>query len=177
MEMEIITRHFNLGDEQRETIEASLDKLERFSPRPVESLKLTLAHEAGQFTGDVVLHLKNHDFRADASGIEPEFTVNDLVESLRKQLDRFKGKTSGRQKGEEGGLGRAMLDDGGVFAASPEADTEGFVLKDLGIDDAKAAFGAGELPFLIFRNTANSRLGVIYRRSDGELGHMEADGD
>ena len=51
------------------------------------------------------------------------------------------------------------------------------MLKDLSVDDARAAFGVGDLPFLIFRNTANSRLGVIYRRGDGELGHMEAEGD
>ena len=176
MEMEIITRQFKLGDEQREVIEAALDKLERFCPRPIEVLKLTLAHESGQFSGDVVLHLKHHDFRADATAMEPEFTVNELVESLRKQLERFKGKTSGRQKGEEGGLGRAMLDEVGGFSA-PEEATEGFVLKDLSVDDARAAFGVGELPFMIFRNTANSRLGVIYRRGNGELGHMEAEGD
>lgn len=176
MEMEIITRHFNLGDEQLETIEAAFEKLERFCPRPIEALKLTLAHEAGQFPGDVVLHLKHHDFRADATGMEPEVTVNELVESLRRQLERFKGKTSGRQKGEEGGLGRAMLDEVGSFGAQ-EAATGGFVLKDLSVDDARAAFGVGDLPFLIFRNTANSRLGVIYRRGDGELGHMEAEGD
>ena len=32
MQMEINSRHFTLGDEQRETIEAALEKLERFSP-------------------------------------------------------------------------------------------------------------------------------------------------
>jgi ribosomal subunit interface protein len=174
MQMEIITRHFQLGDDQRETIEAALEKLERYSPRPIESLKLTLTHEAGQFTGDIVLHLRQHDFRAEATAIEPEFATNELVESLRKQLNRFKGKISAKQKGEEGGLGRAMVDDGGVFV-SDQVVTEGFVLKDLSVEDAQTTFAAGDLPFLIFRNTANARLGVIYRRGDGELGHMEAE--
>ena len=174
MDMEIITRHFQLGDDQREAIEASVEKLERFCPRPIESLKLTFNHESGQFTGDAVLHLKHHDFRAEAVAIEPEFVTNELVESLRKQLDRFKGKTSARQKGEEGGLGRAMPEDGGAFGGD-ESAAEGFILKDLSVDDARTAFGAEDLPFLIFRNTANARLGVIYRRDDGELGHMEAD--
>lgn len=176
MQKEIITRHFQLGEEQRELIEAALEKLERFCPRPVESLKLTLVHEAGRFDGDAVLHLKSQDFRAEASGFEPEIAVNELVESLRKQLERFKGKTSGRQKGETGGLGKAMLDDGGVFVGDDETP-EGFVLKNLSVDDAKTAFGGGELPFLIFRNVSNGRLGVIYKRGDGDLGHMEAAGD
>ena len=176
MEMEINTRHFTLGDDQRETIEETLGKLERFCPRPAEALKVTLVHEAGQFSGDAVLRLRHQDFRADGSGIEPEFAVNEMVDSLRKQLDRFKGKISSRQRGEEGGLGRAMLDDGGVFGAE-EAGPEGFVLRDMNVADARTAFAGGELPFLIFRNTDSGRLGVIYRRGDGELGHLEAESD
>ena len=173
MEMEITTRHFQWGDDQREAIEAAFEKIERFCPRPIESLKLAINHESGQFASDVVLHLKHHDFRADAVAMEPEIAAAELAESLRKQLDRFKGKTSARQKGEEGGLGRAMPDDGDMFGGD-EPTIQGFVLKDLSVEDARSAFVAGDLPFLIFRNTDNSQLGVIYRRGDGELGHMEA---
>lgn len=174
MQMEISTRHFTLGEEQRETIEATLSKLERFSPRPVQSLKLTVSHEANRFVADAALHLKNNDFRAEAEGVEPEYAVDEIVESLRKQLTRFKGRISGKQKGEEGGLGRAMVDDGGVFAGEDEEPAEGFVLRALDVDDAKAAFADADLPFLIFRDVTTSRLGVIYRRENGELGHLEA---
>jgi ribosomal subunit interface protein len=173
MDLEIITRQFKLGEEQREAIGATFEKLERFSPRPVQSVKVTITHEAGRFQADGVLRLSQHDFRAEAESVEPEYAVNELAESLRKQLDRFKGKMSGRQKGEEGGLGRAMLDDGGVFAGE-EPTAEGFVLKDMGVEEAKAAFERTELPFLIFRNLANRRLGVIYRSRSGELTHLEA---
>lgn len=177
MQMDIITRHFTLGDDQRETIEAALAKLERFSPRPVQSLKLTLTHEAGRFSADAVLHLKHNDFRAEAEAIEPEYAVDELVESLKKQLTRFKGRISGKQKGEDGGLGKAMVDDGGVFAATgvrEEPAPEGFVLRDLDLEGAKAAFADADLPFLIFRDVDTARLGVIYRRADGALGHMES---
>lgn len=176
MQMEIITRHFTLGDDQRETIEAALGKLERFSPRPVQAFKLTLTHEAGRFSADSVLRLKHNDFRAEAEAIEPEYAVDELIESLKKQLTRFKGRISGKQKGEDGGLGKAMVDDGGVFAApdAEEPEAEGFVLRDLDLAGAKAAFADADLPFLIFRDVATARLGVIYRQADGALGHMES---
>jgi hypothetical protein len=76
-----------------------------------------------------------------------------------------------RQKGEDGGLGRALLD--GDLGAISIDEAEGLVLPDLDIDEAKAQFAGGSVPFLVFRNSANSRLGVIYRRADGALGHME----
>ena len=176
MQMEIKARHFTLGDEQREVIEAALDKLEKFSPRPVKSLHLTIDHDAGRFAADSVLHLKAHEFRAKAEGMEPEIAVNEMIENLRKQLAKFKGKISGKQKGEEGGLGRAMLADMSLDAAEDESPLA-FILKNMDLAEAKDAFQASEQPFLIFRNPLNSRVGVIYRRDDGSLGQMEAQDD
>jgi len=176
MQMEIKARHFTLGDEQREAIEAALDKLEKFSPRPVQSLQLTIDHNAGRFTADSVLHLRAHEFRAKAEGMEPEFAVNEMIENLRKQLAKFKGKISGKQQGEEGGLGRAMLADMSLDAADAESPLA-FVLKNMDLATAKEALQASDQPFLIFRNPLNSRVGVVYRRDDGGLGHMEAQDD
>jgi len=176
MQMEIISRHFTMSDEQREAIEESLAKLEKYSPRPVESLRLTLTHEAGRFTADSVLYLKNNEFRAKEEGMEPEYAVNEIVESLRKQLSKFKGKISGKQKGEEGGLGKAMLYDAGVLGPDSQG-TEGFVLRDMDVQSAQDAFKDQGNPFLIFRNVATSRVAVIYRRAGGDIGHMESSND
>jgi putative sigma-54 modulation protein len=172
MQLEINARHFTIGDEQKEMIEAAVEKLVKFSPRPVQSMKMTITHEAGRFQADSVLSLKSNDFRAKGDGMEPEFAVNEMVENLRKQLAKFKGKISGKQKGEEGGLGRAMVADA-VMSETAGSKPEGFVLQDLDVAAAQDEFKAGDLPFLLFRNIDNDKLGVIYRRDNGELGHME----
>ncbi len=176
MQKEIITRHFNLGEDQEIMVEEATDKLERFSPRPIQSLKMTINHEAGVFTADGVLHLKNHEFRASGEGREPEISVAEFVENLRKQLAKFKGKISGKQKGEDGGLGKAMI-DGEAFIGDDDLAPEGFVLRDMDVAGAKDAFNGANQPFLVFRNTDTSRVGVIYRREDGGLGHMESNND
>lgn len=173
MQIDIITRHFTLGDDQTETIENDLSKLEKFCPRPVESLKCTILHEAGRFSADSVMRLKTNEFRAKGEGMEPEFAVAEMTESLRKQLSKWKGKISGKQKGEEGGLGKAMLGDP-TLLSEEDSGPEGFVLRNLDITGAKAAFQAESSPFLIFRNIENNQVGVIYRRDNGELGHMES---
>lgn len=174
MEMEIKARHFTLKDDQREFVEAALEKLEKFIPRPVQSFKINIEHEAGHFVAEGVLHLKHHEFRATGEAQEPEFAVDAMFESLKKQLTKFKGRLTDRQKGEEGGLGRVMLDD--RSAPGGGEAIEGLVLLDLSLDEAKARFTGGTLPFLVFRNLENLRLGVIYLRADGALGHMESSG-
>jgi ribosomal subunit interface protein len=176
MQLEINARHFTMGEDQHDLIEAAVEKLARFSPRPVRSMKMTITHEAGRFQADSVLSLKNSDFRAKGDGMEPEFAVNEMLENLRKQLAKYKGKISGKQKGEEGGLGRAMV-SGPALAESGDTGPEGLVLQDLDLAGAREKFLAGHLPFLLFRNIDTDKLGVIYRRDNGELGHMESEND
>ncbi len=174
MQMEIKARHLTLGDDQHEMITAALEKLEKFSPRPVQSMNLTIAHDAGRFTADGVLHLKAHEFRARAEEREPEVAVTEMIENMRKQLAKFKGKISGKQKGEGGGLGRVMPGD--VDPAAGESPV-GFLLKDMDVDTAKSVFQGADQPFLVFRNVANSRVAVIYRGDDGGLVHMESESE
>ena len=52
MQLEINARHFTMGDDQKELIEAAVEKLIKFSPRPVQALKMTINHEAGRFFAD-----------------------------------------------------------------------------------------------------------------------------
>ncbi|MFO7654377.1 MAG: HPF/RaiA family ribosome-associated protein [Candidatus Krumholzibacteriia bacterium] len=179
MELEILTRHFNLADESREKIEAGFEKLERFSPRPVKEARLTLTFESGSFGADAALFLKNNDFRASGEGPEPELAAGEAIESLRKQLAKFKGKISSRQKGEEGGLGRAQVGDGAPVLVLEDTgltpDTgPSLNLRDLDVESAMDEFAHSDLPFLVFRDRATSRVGVVYRRRSGELGVLES---
>ena len=175
MQLDIQTRHFNLGDDQKEMIAASCDKLERFSPRPIVEIKIMLTHESGRFAADAVLYLRNAEFRASGEGMEPELAIGEVTESLRKQLSKFKGKISGRQKGEEGGLGRAMVADEPVTEDGvAQLTSDRFELRDMGVEEAVQLFRGSEQAFLVFRNIATSRVCVVYQRSDGEVGLLES---
>ncbi|MFT5232293.1 MAG: ribosomal subunit interface protein [Candidatus Krumholzibacteriia bacterium] len=171
MNIEISARHFTLGDKQRDEITGSMEKLEKFSPRPVQSMKLTVTHDAGQFTADAVLHINSHDFRAKGVGAEPELAANEASDNLRKQLAKHKGKTSGKQNSDGGGLGRAVTMDLNLTTADL-TDDHAFELKNMDVESAKDSFISGDHPFLIFRNTADSRVGVIYRDDAGSVVHM-----
>ncbi len=131
---------------------------------------MTITHEAGRFTGRRRAAPEEHEFRAKGEGMEPEYAVDEMVENLRKQLAKFKGKISGKQKGEEGGLGRAMIDDGGLLddrgSASPRASSCGTWMWTV----PRRPSPTSDLPFLVFRNVDNAELGVIYRRERRRTG-------
>ena len=62
-----------------------------------------------------------------------------------------------------------------VYLADDAA--EGFVLRAMDVAGAKEAFTDTELPFLVFRNVENSRVGVVYELDNGDLGYMESNSD
>ncbi len=176
MQIEIHGRHFNLSDEQKEKITNDLQKLARYSPRPPISARLNLVNEKGRFTADLAFFLKNSDFRTKVEGSEPELATDQAIENIRTQLQRFKGKMASRQKGEEGGLGRAMVTESADFLEASGKDilSEGFQLRDMTVEDAMDVFSRSDRPFFVFRNSDTTRLSVIYRNREGHLGLMEA---
>jgi len=170
MNLEIKTRHFQMSDEGRERIEAQFEKVVRFSPRPVTSIRLQIVHENNVFVCDGVLSLRNQEFRAENTGDQPELATQGVADVLLRQLEKFKGKISGKQRGETGGLGRALPAD----EPPVHFTTESFEMHDMDPGVARDAFTDSNAPFLVFRNADNGRIGVVYRRHDGELGLMEA---
>jgi len=170
MNLEIKTRHFQLDDEHQEKIEAMFEKIERFSPRPVTDVRLNINHENNEFHCDGVLHLKGQEFRAENTGYEPDQAAQGVAEVLQRQLEKYKGKISMKQRGETGGLGMAIGDE----KPSVHFATESFELFNLDAAKARVAFTDSDAPFLVYRDVDTGRISVMYRRKDGDLGVMEA---
>lgn len=170
MNLEINTRHFQLDDEAREKIEASFEKLQRFSPRPITEVRLQIVRENSEFQCDGVLLLKGQEFRAENTAFEPEVAATAVADVLQRQLDKYKGKISGKHRGEAGGLGAALGED----APTVHFATEHFEIKNLSAARARDAFTDSEAPFLVYRDLDNGRISVVYRRKDGDLGIMES---
>lgn len=176
MQVEIKSRHFNLGEKQKEKIVNDLEKLERFSPRPPVLARMTIVNEKSCFTADLSFFLKNSDFRTKVEGSNPELAADEAIENIRTQLQRFKGKMVSRQKGGEGGLGRAMVREVEDILEPPgiELPSEGFHLKDMSVSSAMDVFQSSSHPFLVFRNSDTAKICVVYKRDDGQLGLLES---
>lgn len=170
MVFEIHNRHFNLEDELKEKLEKRLAKLERFSPRAPLAVRLTITQEGGSFSADLAYYLKNSDFFAKGQGPEPDLAAEGAIESMERQLRRYKEKLTDRGRDEEGGLGVAMSTVGAVGTEGAVREESGFQLKDLTVEGAVEAFQRSLQPFLVFREHGGAGVAVIYKREDGEYG-------
>jgi putative sigma-54 modulation protein len=176
MELEINSRRFNLGDDMRDKIVEKLENLARYSPTDPMRARLTLTFAGGRFTGDLTYNLKQHTCHAKVEHIEPDGAANQAIESIERQLRRYKDKAKDhRGRAPDGGLGEAMTEFGpGMLDNSGSAMTsEGFELKDLTMGQAKEAYVESENPFFVFRNLDTDEVAVLYRKDDGDIGVMK----
>ncbi len=176
MDLEINSRHFNLGDDMREKIVEKLENLSRYSPTPPMRARLTLTFAGGRFTGDLTYNIKQHSCHAKVEHVEPDGAAAQAIESVERQLRRHKDKMKDhRGRAAEGGLGEAMGELGGSLLdnSGSTLTTEGFELRTLTLAQAKEAYDATESPFFVFRNLDTDEVAVLYRREDGEFGVMK----
>lgn len=176
MELEINSRRFTLGDDMREKIVEKLDNLARYSPTDPLRARLTLTFAGGRFTGDLTYNLKQYSCHAKVEHVEPDGAANLAIESVERQLRRYKDKMKDhRGRATDGGLGEALVDpsisllDNSGSSLTPE----GFELRDLTLAQAKEAYADSESPFFVFRNLDSNEVAVLYRREDGEFGVMK----
>jgi putative sigma-54 modulation protein len=173
MQFEFNIRHFTLDDEMKEKIEKHIAKLERYAPRTPVAVRLTLTQEGGRFEADCSYYLRNSDFHGKAVASEPDLAAADAIESVERQLRRYKDRIANREKGVDVGLGEAMASAALVETEGMVVEEEGFRLKDLPVEVAIKAVQASDRPFFVFRNSASSRVAVVYRRADGAIGLLE----
>ena len=176
MQLEIRSRHFNLGDDMKEKIVEKMENLKRYSPSEPIAIRMALTYEAGAFTGDLALSLKQQSFHAKVSHAEPDGAAAQAVESVERQLRRYKDRMKDhRGRGSQGGLGAAMGELPPESTETPGSAfvDEGFELRDLQVDEAEAEFRETGGPFFVFRNAATGEVNVLYRRDDGEFGLMK----
>ncbi len=168
MQIEIHSRHFTLGEEMKDKIVEKLENLQRYSPSEPVGARMALTHDGGRFVGDLTLNLKQHSCHAKVEHVEPDGAAFLAIESVERQLRRHKDRVKDhRGKAPDGGLGIVMSDEVLDNEGSALIGDE-FALRDLDLEQAKAAYAESETPFFVFRNLKTSEVNVLYRRDDGE---------
>ena len=176
MQLEINSRHFNLGDDLRDMIVEKLESLGRYSPTDPVGARMTLTFAGGRFTGDLTYNIKQHSCHAKVEHVEPDGAAYMAIESVERQLRRHKDKMKDhRARAAAGGLGEALggpdatlLDNQGSAVTN-----DGFELRDLSLAEAKEIYARSGSPFFVFRNMDTAEVAVLYRKESGETGVMK----
>ncbi len=95
MNVQIQSVKFDADQKLVEFVEAKMNKLDRFADRSTGAeviLKLDKDHDKGNKVATITLHMPGEDLVAEHQAKTFEEAVDESIDALKRQLDRFKGK-------------------------------------------------------------------------------------
>ncbi len=95
MNVRIQSLKFDADKKLVEFVEAKMEKLDRFAERSTGAdvvLKLDKDHEKGNKIATITLHMPGEDLVASHQSKSFEESVDEAIDALKHQLEKFKGK-------------------------------------------------------------------------------------
>lgn len=190
MEIRVSGRHVDISDAFRSHVEERIENaVSKYFQRSI-SANITLSKQGHLFIADCQLHA-NQGVNLQSRGQAPDgyASVDDAVEKVEKQLRRYKRRLKNHHSHshrDEQALQRAQsyviapedegddLGEEAVIEDQPiiiaETSTE---IPEVSVGDAVMLMDLNDVPAMMFRNSQNKELNVVYRRSDGNIGWID----
>jgi putative sigma-54 modulation protein len=177
MRLELTARHFTITPTVSRLVERHLTPIVRVLNDNALSSQVVLSKERSRYRAEVTVHARGERF-LHGNGIGPDVaaSLGAAVDKIGRQAHRLKGKWEARKR-------RGAPKDA-LPASVPAEDVPSvriirarrYAVKPLSIDDAALEVGSAPDAFVVFRNTSNDAITVLFRRRDGHLGLIEPEG-
>lgn len=190
MQLQISGRHVDLGESFQSHVEKRLtDGLSKYLDR-VSNVHVVVAKEAHhQFRVDIHGNVGTHAgvvVKSQGQANEIYAAFDDAAEKAEKQLRRYKRRLKDHHKADA----VAAVKHAKKYVLQPEA-TDGELdergapvvvaekptaIETLTVSQAVMKMDLQHLPALMFFNSANGRINVVYRRVDGNISWVDPEG-
>jgi len=175
-------RDLSITPKLREYVEKKVGKLDHYLPSITEA-RVDLAEVASarsaadRHVAQLTVHGPGMVLRAEERKDDLFTAVDEVMEKMHRQIERYKGK---RMRGRGNGVGVEEV----VLAAEEEAPEEPrarrvvrrkrFVVTPMAEAEAIEQMELlSHEDFFVFYNAETSRVNVLYRRNDGDLGLID----
>jgi len=182
MRIAVQGKQMDVGDSLRTHIEDALKtNTEKYFDKAVEGTA-TVSKDKHLFKSDITVHVgKEIHVQGRGTAEDAYAAVDESIDRISKQLRRYKRRLrdhhreqdrieieaaqqvvfSGHDEVQEEAAGPAII---------AEVDTR---IVKLAVADAVMRMDLADLPVLVFRNSANNAVNVVYRREDGNIGWID----
>ena len=186
MNLDFTGRHIEITPALKEFTEDKLRKLEKLLDGPLE-IHVVLGIEKHRHTAEIQVKSRTAVLAGTMETGDLYASIGEVIDKLERQALKHKEKMRGHKH-------RKSLRDPNIMAeidaGGPPADTEegteesepprvhrgrGRTVKPLSVEDALLELETTGEDLLVFRDSANDHVTVVYRRPDGDIGVMETD--
>jgi putative sigma-54 modulation protein len=176
MKFEYTGRHVEVSPGIRKHVEDHFKKLDHlFNGTPV-STHVIITVEKNRHIGELVVSWREHTLTAKAVNADMYLALTRAMEKVEKQAVKLKKKIIDRKQGGRPTSSVAPSPDGSL-EASPRPPriiaARRYSIKPMTAEEAALQLSAVADQFLVFRDADTDRIGVLYRRADGNFGLVE----
>ena len=175
MQIDITARHIQLADDFKSYINEKIEKLAKYASK-IESARAIFSTE--KFNNITEITLTGREFRLVAIERDQDIKVSfDIcLVNIEKQLKRTRGKVKNRKikKLFDGFRRFSGNKRGQVEPDAAIVRVESFATKPMSPEEAALELKAFNKEFILFRNSVDDNVCLLYKRKDGKYGLIES---
>jgi putative sigma-54 modulation protein len=178
MKVDFTGRHIDITEPLKKFSTDRLERLRGLGDDIMEAHFILTVEKHQRHVAEVNLKTR-HDFHHCTEVSTDLYTsIAAALDKVEKQILKSKGRVQARKRRNGNGI---------VEATTVEAEaalgeqlpriirTHEVAAKPMSVDDAAVAIEDSGSEFLVFRNSQNDQLNVVYKRKDGNIGWIEPD--
>jgi len=176
MKFEYTGRHVEVSPSIRRHVEEHFKKLDHIFNDSTLSTHVIIDVEKNRQIGEIIVSWRDHTLTAKDTNADMYMALTRAMAKIEKQAVKLKKKIIDRKQGARPTARVAPPPDGHI-EATPRPPriipARRYVVKPMTAEEASLRLSEAADQFLLFRDADTQRVGVIYKRKDGNYGLIE----
>ena len=176
MEFEYTGRHMDVTPALRAHVEDHFQKIEHIFNDTTARAHVIIEVEKNRQIGEVLVHWRDHTLTATDTNADMYMALTRAIAKIEKQAIKLKKKIIDRKQGARRTSNVAPQPDGQLEASPPMpriVNARRYAVKPMTAEEAAMRLSSEDDQFLVFRDADTNRVGVLYKRADGNFGLIE----
>ena len=185
MKVLVSGQHMNVGESFQTHIEASLDKkVKKYFENAIQATVNIIKQKQHLFKAEIMVNEGTGNrvlIRSESEASDPHDCFEEALTKIEKQLRRYKERIKNHHKNKEQ---RAIEGKKYTISYFSEEDTHAempviiaekpTVIEKLTVSEAVMKMDLLDVPALLFVNSGNLRLNIVYYRKDGNIAWVDS---
>src|SRR5918911_2451050 len=176
MEFEYTGRHVEVTPTIRDHVEEHFGKIEHIFDDTTARAHVIIDVEKNRKIGEILVHWREHTLTARDTNADMYQALTRAIAKIEKQALKLKKKLIDRKQNATRASVVAPPPDGQV-EASPRPSriiaARRYTVKPMTAEEAALRLSEDTNQFLVFRDADTNRVGVLYKRKDGNYAFIE----
>ena len=177
MRFEYTGRHVEVSPAIRKHVEDHFKKLDHiFNHNSTTRTHVIIEVEKNRHIGEIVVHWRDHTLAAKDINVDMYMALTRAISKIEKQALKLKKKVIDRKQGARRSAAVAPEPDG-QLEATPRPPrivaARRYSVKPMTTEEAALRLSTEADQFVVFRDADTDRVGVLYKRRDGNFGLIE----